>query len=121
MIIPDFEKDDADTFLVQWWVPSRSRRANHRGGRSAQVADIFGKWRPLNDLTVSEGAEFTLPAVVIETRNVLAQNVELDEERIPFAVFDKLRKEDGVDVTGFNLSMTANGNTYRSYVLLGVG
>ena len=52
--------------------------------------------------------------------NVLECNFEFtSEQTLPYEVLDALRNQHGIDVTGFNMSMTHKGNLYRSYPLLG--
>ena len=113
---------DADSFIVQWWVPSTSPRANMRPGPKTQVVDIFGAWQALATLTVDRAAEVNLPPVLVNRVNVLVINVQLDQDdRIPFSAFDQLRLKHGIDVTGLSTSMTHFGNIYRAYVLMNVG
>ena len=86
--------------------------------KKKQVVDIFGPWQPFAELTANEAAHFELPPVVLHSHAILARNVELEEHRIPFTVYDELRMSHGIDVTALSVSQTSTGNLYRNYVLV---
>ena len=47
--------------------------------------------------------------------NVLLMHVELENDKVPYKAFDRLRFEHHIDVTALSLSQTQGGNTYRVY------
>ena len=59
-----------------------------------------------------------LPSVLVEQADMMIINVELSDGKIPFGVFDRLRTEQGIDVTALQYSQTPGGNIYRAYVLM---
>jgi hypothetical protein len=56
--------------------------------------------------------------VICYRADVLIANVELEKGRIPFTVFDSLRRAHGIDTTSLSTSQTHYGNLYRAYVLM---
>ena len=71
-------------------------------------------------MTRSQLSNFHLPQPVIAASQILECNFELSEEgTLPYDVFDALRTQHDIDVTGFHASMTHKGNMYRNYALLG--
>ena len=74
----------------------------------------------MHNTTIQTINKCRLPQPVVALSQVLECNFELtDEGTLPYDVFDALRIQHGIDVTGFASSMTHKGNPYRSYVLLG--
>jgi hypothetical protein len=59
-----------------------------------------------------------MPLVVRNNADVLIANVQLENDRIPFHVFDSLRLKHGIDVTALSVSQTHYGNLYRAFVLM---
>ena len=101
--------------FVAWWVPSRSRKVDFKKGRKGLVTDIFGPWRPLDALTAEEGSLVSLPDMEVPKSDVLIMHVELENDKVPYKAFDRLRFEHRIDVTALSLSQTQGGNTYRVY------
>ena len=74
----------------------------------------------MHSLTVPQLRQCRLPQPVVAISQVLECNFELSEaETLPYDVFDALRMQHDIDVTGFKTSMTHKGNLYRNYALLG--
>ena len=84
-------------------------------GRKGLVTDIFGPWRPLDALTAEEGSFVSLPDTEVPKSEVLIMNLELENDKVPYKAFDRLRFEHHIDVTALSLSQTQGGNTYRVY------
>ena len=116
MALPGRGADDA--LVVAWWVPSRTTLVNFKRGQKPLVVDVFAPWRPLESLTVEEAraAEACLPGVLVQKSDVLIINVDLDTDKVPYEVFDRLRLEFHIDVTSISISATLGGNAYRAYV-----
>ena len=90
------------------------------GANKKKVFDIFGPWTSIHALTVAQLRQCRLPQPVVALSQILECNFELSGEgTIPYDVFDALRIQHGIDVTGFSTSMTHRGNLYRNYALLG--
>ena len=106
--------------VVVWYVPGTIPVENFRSGTKRKILDIFGPWRSIHTLTVPELKKCHLPQPVVELSQILECNFDLnDEGTLPYDVFDALRTQHDIDVTGFSSSMTHKGNLYRSYALLG--
>ena len=91
---------------------------NFKRGQKPLVVDVFAPWVPLESLTVEEAraAEACLPGVLVQKSDVLITNVDLDTDKVPYEVFDRLRLEFHIDVTSISISATLGGNAYRAYV-----
>ena len=110
---------DQDTFIVEWFVPGLSKAETFRQGRRKEVLDIFGTWRLFSDLSQRDASAYTLPVVVCNRADILITNVKLDGDgRIPFATFNDLRANHGIDVTALSVSQTHYSNLFRAYVLM---
>ena len=106
--------------IVVWYVPGMSPVENFRSGQKKKIVDIFGPWRSIHHMTRSQLSNFHLPQPVIAASQILECNFELSEEgTLPYDVFDALRTQHDIDVTGFHASMTHKGNMYNNYALLG--
>ena len=116
MALPGRAADDA--LVIAWWVPSQTMRVNFKPGRKPLVVDVFAPWRPLEALTVEEAraAEACLPGVLVQKSDILIINGDLDNDKVPYEVFDRLRSEFHIDVTSISISATLGGNAYRTYV-----
>ena len=80
---------------------------------------MYGPWRPTDELTTATLQKCVLPAPLISLTSVLECNFELTENNeLPYSVFDALRAQYNIDMTGLNMSSTRRGNMYRSYVLM---
>ena len=107
------------TLVVAWYVPNLARTENFRGGKKKNVLDLFGPWVPIDELSAEATRRCRLPCPLVQVRSILECNYEFtDEGGLPYDVFDALRARHGIDLTGFNISMTQRGNMYRSYVLM---
>ena len=94
--------------VVVWYVPDTA------------PVDIFGPWTSIHTLTVPQLRKCNLPQPVVALSQILECNFDLsDEGTLPYDVFDALRTQHDIDVTGFSSSMTHKGNLYRNYALLG--
>ena len=91
---------------------------NFKRGQQPLVVDVFAPWIPLECLTVEEAraAEACLPGVLVQKSDILIINVDLDTDKVPYEVFDRLRREFHIDVTSISISATLGGNAYRAYV-----
>ena len=119
MMVPDSAVGhDQDSFIVAWWVPRLANAETFRRGKSKQVVDIFGPWEPYENLSHQEASEYVMPVVVCNRADVLIANVEFEQGRIPFPVFDSLRLAHGIDTTSLSVSQTHYGNLYRAFVLM---
>ena len=106
--------------VVVWYVPGLAPIENFRGGTKKKVLDIFGPWTSYHALTVPEIKKCSLPQPVVALSQILECNFDLsDAGTLPYDVFDALRIQHNIDVTGFSQSMTRKGNLYRNYALLG--
>ena len=113
------EPSEADDYiLVAWWVPGASATATLRPGKKAKVIDMFGPWKPYDELMMEPAASVSVSNVKVPRDDVLLMNVELDaDSQIPFTVLDALRAQYAIDVTAISLSLTHRGNLYRAHVL----
>ena len=108
-----------DTLVVAWYVPELARTETFRGGKKKLVLDLFGPWAPFDDLTAEAVKRCRLPSPLVHLQSILECNFEFtDIGGLPHDVFVALRLRHGIDMTGFNSSMTQRGNMYRSYVLM---
>lgn len=115
--LPRHAEDDV---MVAWWVPSPGANVNFKKGRTKQVMDLFGPWRPMGQMTVAELTGTAMPEVLVSQQACLEMNFSLTaEHELPFEVFEALRKKHSIDVTGLSLSLTKRGNVYRRFALLG--
>ena len=106
--------------VVVWYVPGLAPVENFRGGTKKKILDIFGPWTSYQALTVPEIKKCSLPQPVVALSQILECNFDLsDAGTLPYDVFDALRIQHNIDVTGFSQSMTHKGNLYRNYALLG--
>ena len=107
------------TLLVAWYLPQTAPVANYRGGKKAQIIDVFGPWSPVDELAAKDLKTCRLPDPIVHSASVLEANFDFTEDQtLPYDVFDTLRTRHLIDLTGFNISMTRHGNLYRSYVLM---
>ncbi len=105
--------------VVTWHLPGRSSQQNFRGGKKKQVVDIFGAWAPLDAVSLQELSHAIVPDPLVNLEDVLECNFEwTKEDTLPYDIFDALRLQHGIDVTGLNSSLTHGGNLYRSYALM---
>ena len=89
-------------------------------GAKKKVLDIFGPWTSIHAMTLPQLRRCNLPQPVVALSQILECNFDLSEEgTLPYDVFDALRTQHDIDVTGFSSSMTHKGNLYRNYALLG--
>ena len=71
-------------------------------------------------MTVAQLRKCRLPKPVVASTQILECNFDLNEGgQLPYDVFDALRTQHDIDVTGLSVSLTHNGNLYRNYALLG--
>ena len=106
--------------VVVWYVPDVAPVENFRGGGRKKILDIFGPWASIHNLTVPQLRKCCLPQPVVALSQILECNFDLsDAGTLPYDVFDALRTQHDIDVTGFSSSMTHKGNLYRNYALLG--
>lgn len=119
MMVPDSAVGrDQDSFIVAWWVPRLANAETFRRGKRKQVIDIFGPWEPYEQLSHDEAHVYAMPTVLCTRADVLIANVNLEDGRIPFTVFDSLRMAHGIDTTALSVSQTHYGNLYRAFVLM---
>ena len=106
--------------VVMWYVPDLAPVEHFRSGANEKILDIFGPWKSIDDLTVSQLRTCNLPQPMVDLPQILECNFDLSNEgTLPYDVFDALRRQHGIDVTGLDTSRTHKGNLYRSYALLG--
>ena len=104
--------------VVVWYVPGMTPVENFRQGKKRNILDIFGTWTHFHKLTSKELNKCNLPQPVVALSQILECDFELSEEgTLPYDVFDLLRTQHSIDVTGFHTSMTHKGNLYRNYIL----
>ncbi len=90
-----------------------------RSGKKAEIIDVFSPWSPVDQADVRMLRKTNLPDPLINMSDILVANFEWSEEMtLPYDVFDELRLDHGIDVTGLQMSMTHRGNVYRSSALL---
>ena len=107
------------TLTVAWYVPALSLVETFRNRTSRQILDVYGPWRPTDELTAATLQTCVLPSPLISLTSVLECNFELTENNeLPYSVFDALLARHNIDMTGLNMSSTRRGNMYRSYVLM---
>ena len=71
-------------------------------------------------MTVLHLSKCSLPQPVVALSEILECNFDLSNAgTLPYDVFDALRTQHDIDVTGFSPSMTHKGNLYRNYALMG--
>ena len=71
-------------------------------------------------MTVPQLRTCCLPQPRVALPQILECNFDLTEQgTLPYDVFDALRTQHDIDVTGFSSSLTHKGNLYRNYALLG--
>ena len=59
-----------------------------------------------------------VPQPVVALSHIMECNFDLsDEGTLSYDVFDALRTQHDIDVTGFRSSFTQKGNLYRNYAL----
>ena len=63
----------------------------------------------------TRAAEACLPGVLVQKNDILIINVDLDTDKVPYEVFDRLRREFHIDVTSISISVTLGGNAYRAH------
>ena len=80
------------------------------------MLDIFAEWRPLDSLSVEERRAFVIGDCVVSKSDVLMHNIELENDKLSFKVFDSLRNDHHIDCTALSVSQTQGGNAYRTYV-----
>lgn len=122
-LLPDTRPREADRILVQWWLPPFDTQVAFKKGPKRTMVDIFGVWRPVDDIVlaqVREFAHFVLPATILSlSEEVIHSTLALEPDNsISYNDLDILRKDHGIDMTGLAVSATARGNQYRNYVLL---
>ena len=80
---------------------------------------MFGPWSPVGEMAAEDLTKCRLPDPILHSQSVLEANVDFTpNQTLPYDVLDALRNKHSIDLTGFNWSMTRNGNIYRSYVLM---
>ena len=110
----------AHDVVVVWYVPGLASAETFRSGTKKKLLDIFGPWTSLHTLTLAECRACNLPSPVVNLADILECNFALSSDgTLPYDVFDALRRQHGIDVTGLSMSSTHRGNLYRSYALLG--
>ena len=107
-----------DLITVAWLLPELGQIENYRGGGKKRILDLFGRWMPMGELSAETIKNCRLPSPIVHARAVLECNFDLQDDCLPYDVFDALRTRHSIDLTGFNTSMTRRGNLYRSYVLM---
>ena len=117
---PPSTVERAHDVAVVWYAPGLASAETFRSGTKKKLLDIFGPWTSLHTLTLAEGRARNLPAPVVNLADILECNFALSSDgTLPYDVFDALRRQHGIDVTGLSMSSTHRGNLYRSYALLG--
>ena len=116
MLLPYHGRQEDDAVCLEWWVPSQTPKVDFKKGRKALTLDIFAAWRPLDSLKIEERREFALPDCLVKKSDLLMQNIELENDKLQFKVFDSLRAEHNIDCTALSVSQTQGGNAYRTYV-----
>ena len=110
----------AHDVAVVWYTPGLTSAETFRSCTKKKVLDIFGPWTSLHTLALAECRERNLPSPVVNLADILECNFALSSDgTLPYDVFDALRRQHGIDVTGLSMSSTHRGNLYRSYALLG--
>ena len=71
---------------------------------------------PFDSINAEERREFALPDCLVQKSDILMQNIELENDKLQFKVFDTLRAEHNIDCTALSVSQTQGGNAYRTYV-----
>ena len=87
-----------------------------RGGKKRQMLDVFGPWTPVD---IAPNRDCTLPTPLVVFEDILECNFEWTADgTMPYDIFECLRRDHKIDVTGLSTSLTHRGNLYRSYALL---
>ena len=73
---------------------------------------------PMGKLSAETIKNCRLASPIVHARAALECNFDLQDDCLPYDVFDALRTRHSIDLTGFNTSMTRRGNLYKSYVLM---
>ena len=109
----DYQDESA---IVQWWHPDVSKEASMKPGRKKQILDVFGPWMPSDQMVVD--ALEPLPPSIVKPSLVFLWGFEHEEEnKLPFSVLDGIMDE-GIDITGLNMSTTNRGNLYRAHRMM---
>ena len=109
----DYQDESA---IVQWWHPDVSKEASMKPGRKKQILDVFGPWMPSDQMAVD--ALEPLPPSIVKPSLVFLWGFEHEEEnKLPFSVLDGIMDE-GIDITGLNMSTTNRGNLYRAHRMM---
>ena len=111
---------DAGTrrFLVAWFAPPVVKAVTFRKGKGADVLDIFGPWHATDLMSVPHLRVSDFPDPFVSLHDVLLANMEFtDDDTLPYWVFDALRLNHDIDVTGMNFSRTTGGQLYAAYAL----
>ena len=98
---------------------------NFRPGRKRMRTDIFGPWVPAAELPLQDSD--CMPAVLQKAKHILefdftpepCDNPDGPQAvQIPFAIFDRVLENHGIDITGLTYSATKRGNLYRTHRLM---
>ena len=101
---------------VVWHIPQLAKMETFRSGKKRQMLDVFGPWTPVD---IAPNRDCTLPTPLVLVEDILECNFEWTAEgTMPYDIFDCLRRDHEIDVTGLSTSLTHRGNLYRSYALL---
>ena len=105
----------AHDVAVVWYVPGLASAETFRSGTKKKLLDIFGPWTSLHTLTLAECRACNLPSPVVNLADILECNFALSSDgTLPYDVFDALRRQHGIDVTGLSMSSTHRSTVYRS-------
>ena len=78
----------AEDVVAVWYLPELAPVESFRGGKKANILDIFGPWRPIDNLTISQLKVCRLPAPIVNLSNILECNFEWSNDMtLPYDVF----------------------------------
>ena len=108
----------AHDVVVVWHVPGIASAETFRSGPKNKLLDILGPCMSLHALTRAECRACNLPSPVVHVADILECNLDLSSDAtLPDDVFDALRSQHGIDVTGLNMGSTHRGNLERNNAL----
>ena len=97
--------------VVVWYAPGLASAETFRSGPKKNLLDIFGPWTSMHALKVADSRVCNLPSLVVHVAGILECNFDLSAAATwPYDVFDALRSQHGIDLTGCNVSSTHRCN-----------
>ncbi len=60
-----------DLITVAWYLPEMGPIENYRGGGKRRTLDLFGRWMPVDGLSIEALKDCHLPSPIVHARSVL--------------------------------------------------